>query len=229
MEDACYSKTSADFLWITKRCIPGDRTLNLVTGIMITHCLVKVSAHITGRRVWWYGGNLAWSAQRIPTAVNFGFLYRSRYFSPHPNKKKYFKTCYAGLEAGIPQSVQRRTTGWTARFRFLVVARTRDFLFYTAPRPALGPRQPPIQWVPRALSPGERGRIVKLTTHIYLVPRSGIIKLYLHSPIRLHDVVLNELSAGTILPLLTKAPASVAYCPFLIYSLSCIYDDVKST
>jgi hypothetical protein len=28
----------------------------------------------------------------------------------------------------------------------------RDFLYFTASRPALGPTQPPIQWVPRALS-----------------------------------------------------------------------------
>jgi hypothetical protein len=26
-------------------------------------------------------GGVAWSAQRIPTAINFGFLDRSRYFS----------------------------------------------------------------------------------------------------------------------------------------------------
>jgi hypothetical protein len=30
------------------------------------------------------------------------------------------------------------------------------FLFPIASRPALGPTQPPIQWVPGALSPGEK-------------------------------------------------------------------------
>jgi hypothetical protein len=40
-------------------------------------------------------------------------------------------------------------------------------------RPALGPTQPPAQWVPGVLSPGlKRGRGVTLTTHPHLVPRS---------------------------------------------------------
>jgi hypothetical protein len=39
-------------------------------------------------------------------------------------------------------------------------------------KPALGPTQPPIQWVPGALSPGVKlGRGVMLTTQPLLVPR----------------------------------------------------------
>jgi hypothetical protein len=48
--------------------------------------------------------------------------------------------------------------------------------FTTVSRPALGPNQPPIQWVPGALSLGVQD--VKLTTHFNLVPRlrnSGVI------------------------------------------------------
>jgi hypothetical protein len=38
--------------------------------------------------------------------------------------------------------------------------------------PALGPTQPPVQWVPGVLSPEvKRGRGVMLTTYPHLVPR----------------------------------------------------------
>jgi hypothetical protein len=38
-------------------------------------------------------------------------------------------------------------------------------------RLALGPTQTPIQGVPEALSPGENGRGVKVTTYVHLLPR----------------------------------------------------------
>jgi hypothetical protein len=50
--------------------------------------------------------------------------------------------------------------------------RQRILPLVSASRSALGPTQPPIQWVPGVLSPGERrGRGVMLTTHSLLVPR----------------------------------------------------------
>jgi hypothetical protein len=65
------------------------------------------------------------------------------------------------------------------------------FLFTTASRTALGPTQPPIQWVPGALSLGVK-RPEREDEHS--PPSSAEVKcveLYLHSPIRLHGVVLS--------------------------------------
>jgi hypothetical protein len=53
--------------------------------------------------------------------------------------------------------------------------RGKNFLFSIASRLALGPTQPPIQWVPWGDFPrGWSGRDVKLTPHLQLVPKSRI-------------------------------------------------------
>jgi hypothetical protein len=63
----------------------------------------------------------------------------------------------------------------------------------TVSRTALGPTQSPIQWVPGALSLGAK-RPGREADHS--PPSSAEVKecvrLYLHSPIRLHDVVLSH-------------------------------------
>jgi hypothetical protein len=56
------------------------------------------------------------------------------------------------------------------------------FFLSTASRPALGPTQPPIQWVLGALSPGVK-QSMREADHS---PTSRMVELYLHSPIRLH-------------------------------------------
>jgi hypothetical protein len=66
---------------------------------------------------------VAWSAQRIPTAVNFGFLDRNRYFPfkqllnyPHEAERTPFQTHYfsenlvaPGIELGTSGSVVRNS------------------------------------------------------------------------------------------------------------------------
>jgi hypothetical protein len=54
----------------------------------------------------------------------------------------------------------------------LFAAEAEMFLFDTVSRPALGPTQPPIQWVPGVLSLGVKRPAVKLTTHLHIVSRS---------------------------------------------------------
>jgi hypothetical protein len=67
------------------------------------------------------------------------------------------------------------------------------FLFTTVSRPALGPTQRPIQWVPGALTLGTK-RPSREADHS---PPSNAkveecVELYRHSPIRLHGVVLSQ-------------------------------------
>jgi hypothetical protein len=73
------------------------------------------------------------------------------------------------------------------------------FLFTTASRTALGPTQPPIQWVPGALSLGIKRPGCEAD---HSPPSNAEVKewveLYLHFPIRLHGVALSK-SAGTTL------------------------------
>jgi hypothetical protein len=59
----------------------------------------------------------------------------------------------------------------------------RIFPLASVSRPALGPTQPPVQWVPGVLSPGlKRGRGVTLTTPPHPVPRSRMSRSYTSSP-----------------------------------------------
>jgi hypothetical protein len=87
--------------------------------------------------------------------------------------------------------------------------RGKIFLFCTTSRPTLRPVQPPIPWVPGVKQPG------------HVVPRSRMVELYLHSLIRFHGVVFNELSTRKIYFFLrdTLHPAAVLKNSFVIFSV----------
>jgi hypothetical protein len=76
------------------------------------------------------------------------------------------------------------TTGWTTgRSGFDPRQGQRIFPLASLSRPALGPTQPPVKWVPGVLSPGvKRGRGMMLTTHPHLVPRSWMSRSYTSPP-----------------------------------------------
>jgi hypothetical protein len=74
--------------------------------------------------------------------------------------------------------------------RGLITDRQRIFLLASASRPALGPNQTPVQWVPGVLSLGvKHGWGVTLTTHPHLVLRSRMSRSYTSFPPKcLHGV-----------------------------------------
>jgi hypothetical protein len=107
----------------------------------------------------------------------------------------------------------RRLTPFDSRKRLTVMVRPRgrssgpgrvkNFLFSKSSGLALGSTQPPTQWVPEALS----SRVKRLGPEAdHSLSASAEVKenvdLYIHSPIRLHGVVLNSFSTRTTLPIL---------------------------
>jgi hypothetical protein len=88
---------------------------------------------------------------------------------------------------GFPQSLpaNSRRNGFNSE----------TFLYSTASRPPLWPTQPSIEWVSGALSQGVKQQLISIE---YL--GQEYVELYLHSPTRLHGMVLNLLLTKTILP-----------------------------
>jgi hypothetical protein len=95
--------------------------------------------------------------------------------------------------AGIAQwySAGQRA-GWSGFWGSIPRQGVGIFLFTTASRPALELTQPPIQRVPGVLSLRvERPRREADHSPPSIAEVKEFVKLYLHSPIRLHGVVLS--------------------------------------
>jgi hypothetical protein len=84
--------------------------------------------------------------------------------------------------------------------------RQRIFPLASVSRPALGPTQPPVQWLLEVLSLGViRGRGVTLTTHPHLVPTTWMSRSYTSSPsLRLCRCVVGLLYLSICLEGLSK-------------------------
>jgi hypothetical protein len=83
--------------------------------------------------------------------------------------------------------------GWITNVPFPEGAK--NFPFSIRPRPALGPTKLPLQWIPGPVSPDVK-RPQRNADH--WTASSAEVKNYFH--IRLHGVLLNQLSTGTTLP-----------------------------
>jgi hypothetical protein len=110
-----------------------------------------------------------------------------RVLIPWKNQSEFRILRFLIIGAGVAQAVKCLRTG---RPGFNPQQRQRIFPLSPASRPALGPTQPPIQWVLGVLSLGvKRGRGAMLPTHSHLVPRLRMSRSYISShPKRLHGV-----------------------------------------
>jgi hypothetical protein len=75
---------------------------------------------------------------------------------------------------------------------------------------------------------GQSGRGVKLTAHHNRVPRSRMVKVYLHSPIRLHVTVLDEWNEGTALTFLSFTLLKMRYFIFFDAGISLVQRNLRA-
>jgi hypothetical protein len=137
------------------------------------------------------GQKVEWALETIQTQR----WYRGKFLHPKKVKNPVTKTVYSYFTNRSISSWDGYLTHYSDWLRagrpgFDPRRRQRIFPLPSATRPAVGPTQTPVQWVPGFLSLGAKGgRGVMLTTHALLLPRSRKSGSYTSSPPkRLHGV-----------------------------------------
>jgi hypothetical protein len=113
--------------------------------------------------------------------------------------------------------------GWSKNCKMHVQQLSKQiFLLAPASRPALGPTQPPIEWVLGVLSPGvKHSQGVTLTTHPHLVPRLRMSRSYTSSP----PCASMACSGTALLYFILFCVCGFAdFCVFIAFMMSTILD-----
>jgi hypothetical protein len=108
--------------------------------------------------------------------------------APYPNREVIRQCTDSSKQSG--RRASRYSDGLDGRGS--IPGEDRIFLYSTMSGPTLGPRAASYEMGRMGLFPRRKSdRDVKLTAHLYPVPRSRMADVYLHSPLRLHGVELN--------------------------------------
>jgi hypothetical protein len=111
------------------------------------------------------GALICYVLRKFDPNSTFGMRFLQKCLLTYPLMESGQTQCNDGLWAGRP--------GFESR-------RDKNLLFSTLSRPSLGPTS--YQTGTGAPSSRIKGSGVKLTTHLHLVPRPRMVKLYFHSP-----------------------------------------------
>jgi hypothetical protein len=106
-------------------------------------------------------------------------------------------TYRAHVVVGIPQSVERRATGWKVRVGFSVV---QDFSPLHSFKSSSGAHPTSYPMGTRDFFSVGKAAGAWNWAHLHLVSRLRMVQLYLHSPMRLNGIVINWLRPRTTLP-----------------------------